>query len=73
MVEVDLLAHQLVAFKDEDQYRLDFHGLSGCFNARPDAAVSSAKPALDDYCVVGMMEGGSVEVKVRKGGKQAAD
>ena len=64
MIEVHLLANQVVALKNKDQHTLYFHALSRRFNACPDASLSPSEPGLYDDGIVGMMERNLVEVEV---------
>jgi hypothetical protein len=60
VIEIDLFADQLFAIKQENQCRRDFHLLSGWRDSGPLTALRSPKTTLYDYCIVCVVERGSL-------------
>lgn len=73
MVEINLLANQMIAFEQEDQYALNFHRPSSRGNPSPHATLSSAEHALDDDRVLGMMNCSLSQVKIGKCSQNCAN
>jgi hypothetical protein len=56
VIEIHLLADQVAAFEDEDQYTLNFHRPRSRFDACPDATMRAAEFSFDNHRSVRMMK-----------------